>query len=202
MDYCEGYYLPGPVPNSTVPAGSIHKNVTSCSNNTANHHFNPSAVLQEQLDKSGTGVTLDDLHWPSGIDDGLHALDVAQSAVFVLYCIAIGLTFFAFVMAVIGLFFEGRLNAFANVLVDGIAFIAIAIASAIATVIAIKAAHIINKYGKDIDISANAGHKFIALTWVATVIVFVASVVWCFDCIVGRKRDRSEYAQEPKSGYH
>lgn len=204
LDFCEGYYTPGPVPNATLSRSSIHKNVTSCSNKTAAYTFDPQTTLQKELNQSGhSNIDLSDLDWPSDVSKGLRALRIAQKATFILYCIAIGFIGIALLLALVGVFFEGRLSAFINVLVDWLAFLAIGLASAIATAIAVKASHVINHYGNDIGISAQKGGKFLVLTWVATAVMLVASMVWCFDCIVGHRRNRSTrpskgYADEPR----
>jgi hypothetical protein len=199
LDYCEGYYMPGAVANATLSQKSIHKNVTSCSNKTGGYNFDPRIILQKELNETGhSDINLDDLKWPSAVDTGLRALKVAQKAAFILYCIAIALIGIALIFALVSIFFEGRLSAFINVLVDWLAFLAIGIASALVTAIAVKATHVINHYGHDIGISANKGPKFLILTWVATGVMFVASVVWCLDCIVGR---RSHRQKAPRKGY-
>ncbi|KAK0872226.1 hypothetical protein LTS02_001415 [Friedmanniomyces endolithicus] len=203
LDFCEGYYTPGPVPNTTLPRSQIHRNVTSCSNRTAMYSFDPRTTLQQELNASGHGnVALSDLNWPSDVDRGLHALVIAQKATFVLYCVAIALIGVATLLALASLFAEGRLSAFVNVLVDWLAFLAIGLASAIATAVAVKAVDVINKYGDHIGAQASTGSMFLVLTWVATAVMLVASIVWCFECIVGRKevgpRSKKGYTNEPQ----
>lgn len=176
------------MPNATFAKKDIHKNVTSCSNRTALYSFDPRQTLQQELNETGhSNVNLTDLNWPSQIDDGLHALQVASEATFVLYCIAIGFMAVAMLSALLSFFFEGRLSSFINVLIDWLAFLAIGLASAIVTAIISKATNLINKYGNDVGISAQKGGKFLVLTWVATGLMLVASIVWCFDYIVGRR---------------
>lgn len=134
--YCEGYYMPAAVPNNTLSKSHIHKNVTSCSNRTAMYKFDPAEILQKELDDSGNGEInlIRDLHWPEDVSKGIRALRIAARATFVLYCIAIGFIGVALLLACISFFFEGRLSAFVNVMVDWLAFVVVGIASAIATV--------------------------------------------------------------------
>ena len=194
MDYCEGYYVPGPVPNATLSASEIHENVTSCSNKTAAYTFDPRSTLQRELNASGhSNINLENnLNWPSAIDTGLHALRVAQIVTFILYCVGIGMIGIAFILAVLGLFLGGRVSAFINVTIDVLAFLVIGSASAISTAVAVKATNIINKYGDEIGVSATKGNKFMIITWVATGLMLVASLVWCVDCIAGRRNHRYE----------
>nr|OQO31186.1 hypothetical protein B0A51_01565 [Rachicladosporium sp. CCFEE 5018] len=200
LDFCEGFYTPTDMPNATVSKSDIKKNVTDCSNRTAMYHFDPQQTLQLELNNSGnSNINLTDLNWPDEIDAGLKALRIASQAMFVLYCIAIAFAGVAFLAALASNFFTGRISSFINVLIDLLAFLAIGIASAIATAIAVKAADVINHYGNEIGVSAQKGGKFLVLTWVATGVMFVASLVWCFDCIAGRKDKSRRYKSE--SGY-
>ncbi len=199
LTFCEGYYVPGSVPNATVKAGSIHRNVTHCSNTTAMAHFDPTREISQQLNESTDGfIDLSNVQWPEDIQHALNALKAAQKAVFVLYCLAIGFIFLAMVAATAGLFFNGRLSALINALLDLLAFLAILIGSALVTVIAVKGAHAINKYGKDIGVSATKGGKFLALTWSATALMFLAMLVWTYMMFTGgrpkssRRREMQE----------
>lgn len=187
------------MPNGTVEAGTIYKNVTACSNTTVNNHFDPKSTLAQQL-KQNTGgeIDLTDVQWPSEIDDALNALKVAQKAVFVFYCIAIASIFLALLLAIVGLFSEGRPTALANALMDSLAFLTILLASAIVSVIAVKATDAINKYGNDIGVSATRGNKFLALTWATTGIVLISVCLWCYEFVATWKRERAVKA--PKYG--
>jgi hypothetical protein len=188
LNFCEGFYTPTDMPNATIPKSDIHKNVTDCSNRTAMYSFDPRKMIQRELNASGHGnINLTDLGWPDEVDDAIHALEIVSRAMFVLYCIGIAFAALALILALVSIFFSGRLSAFVNIIVDLIAFLAVGIASALATAIAVKAAHIINEKGDRIGISAQKGSKFMVLTWVATACLLVASLVWCFDCVVGRR---------------
>ncbi|CAK4032826.1 hypothetical protein MYCFIDRAFT_85950 [Lecanosticta acicola] len=190
MDYCEGYYTPSPLPNRTLTKSEIRKNVTSCSNQTAMYNFDPAEILQQELNNSGHGyIDLErNLDWPKDITNGIRALRLAARATFVLYCISLGLVGVALILACISFFLDGRLSALVNVVVDWLAFVVVGIASAIASAVGVKGTEVINEHGEKIGISADHGSKFLVITWVATGLMLVASMVWCADCIVGRKR--------------
>ncbi|KAI4244125.1 MAG: hypothetical protein L6R40_003109 [Gallowayella cf. fulva] len=102
LDYCEGFFTPGPIGNKTV---DVDKNVTRCSNHTAMFHFDPTSVIQKELKP---GISLADLHWPSAIKDAVHAVELASKAMFVLYCIGVAATGLALGGAFLGVFSEGR----------------------------------------------------------------------------------------------
>lgn len=197
LTFCEGFYTPADTPNDTVSQSDISKNVTSCSNATAMYSFNPRETLERELNETGHDIDLSDLGWPDEVDDGIRALEVASNAMFVLYCIGIAFAFIALIAALASVFFSGRLSACVNIIVDVIAFLAVGIASGIATAIAVKAADIINDKGNRIGISAQKGNKFLILTWVATTLLFVASIVWCVDCFTGGRKNRVR-----KGSYH
>lgn len=192
LDYCSGYYTPSALPNATLKASDIDKNVTYCSNRTSFFRFDPTTALQRELNKTGLDVTLQDLHWPDAVNKGVDALKTAQKAAFVLYCIAAGLLLLASLVSLASVFFTGRLSAFADLVVWSLAFLAVALASAITTAVAVKASRVVNKHGDDVGVSASKGNKFLVLTWVATGLAFLNTAVWCLECVVGRRRDRRE----------
>lgn len=200
MTYCEGYYYYNNNNNNNNTRDNDNnnnnnnededakKNITKCSNRTALYNFNPQKILQQELDASNTGIDLSDLNWPSDISTGLNALRIAAKATFVLYCIAIGFIGIALLAAVASIFLAGRLSAILNVIADWMAFVTLGIASAIATAVAVKGARTINKYGGEVGVSADRGNKFLVITWVATGLLLLSSVVWCVLAVMGRRR--------------
>jgi hypothetical protein len=194
LDYCYGDYTPGPLPNATVSASDIHKNVTACSNRTAAFHFDPTTILQQKLNESGVGITLADLNWPADIQKGLDALHIIQTTYFVLYCIAIGLIALSLITSILALFTSGRLSACLNVMLATLAFLGIALASALVTAVIVKGVDVINKYGAEVGVSAQKGNKFLALTWAATGVMLIAMLWWCFETCFGHRRRERSYA--------
>lgn len=202
LDHCQGVFLPGPVPNATLPAKDIKHNVTSCSNRTAFAHFDPSAELQATLNETHTGVTLQELGWPQDLENGITALKDVFDAVFVLYCVGLGFTFLSLLTS---LFFAtpasstmSRLgSALCHLLVTGIAALCLVVASIAVTVVAVKGAHIINHYGNDIGVSGDWGGKFLALTWAATGCMVVATFLGLVPhCSGGGRRRRGREVYE------
>lgn len=199
LDHCQGTFLPGPVPNATLPLGKIKHNVTSCSNRTAFSTFDPTAELQATLNETHTGVTLQQLGWPNQLSTDITALRDVFDAVFVLYCVGLAFAFFSLLTS---LFFAtppasglSRLAAaLCHFLITGIAALCLVIASVAVTVVAVKATHVINEYGKDIGVSGDWGGKFLALTWASTGCLLVATVVGFVSiCCGGRRRDAQYY---------
>lgn len=190
MTYCEGYYYynNNNTRDNNNNEDDAQKNITKCSNRTALYNFNPQKILQQELDASNTGIDLSDLNWPSDISTGLNALRIAAKATFVLYCIAIGFIGIALLAAIGSIFLAGRLSAILNVIADWMAFVTLGIASAIATAVAVKGARTINKYGGEVGVSADRGNKFLVITWVATGLLLLSSVVWCVLAVMGRRR--------------
>lgn len=188
MNYCEGYYEG----NDTAGA---KENITHCSNRTAFFHFDPTAIIESEL---APGLNLSDLHWPSEIEDAIKTIEVASKVMFVFYVIGIILAGFAFLGAIWGMFAAGRMSAFLNFALDIFAFLLIGIASAIATAIIVKAVHAINKYGSDIGIAAYKGKEFLGMTWAATAVMLLGSLLWIAECCAGRRsRTRRGKGEKP-----
>ncbi|KAH7124083.1 actin cortical patch SUR7/pH-response regulator pali [Dendryphion nanum] len=198
MNFCWGNYTPAPVGNATLKQSDIDKEVEKCSNRTAMFTWNPTATLEQKLNDTGLGITLEDLKWPDEIDTGITALQTLQKATFILYCLAIALIFVSLVAGLVAFFMSGRLSACVNVLLAVMAFVALGIASALVTAVIVRAAKEINKFTDDIGIEAHRGGKFLALTWAATGLVFVGMVVWCVEGCMGRRKREPKYV--PKHG--
>ncbi|CAI6331542.1 unnamed protein product [Periconia digitata] len=192
LDFCYGQYTPTESPNATISAGDIDKNVTGCSNQTAMFHFDPQQIIEDALNKSGTGITLDDLKWPEDIQTGLDTLRVVSVTAFVLYCIAIALIFIALVAALPALFAQGRLAACLNWMVGILAFLAIGLASALITALIVKGGNIVNEKGNPVGVEAHRGNKFLALTWAATGLMFITLLVWSFEICCGPHSRRAK----------
>ncbi|GAB7365157.1 hypothetical protein MBLNU230_g6244t1 [Neophaeotheca triangularis] len=191
LNHCQGFYAPAALANETLSPQTISRNVTRCSDATALYTFDPKDTLQRQLDASGLGVDLDDLRWPAEIDEGLGALRVAQKAGFVLYCVAAAFIGLAAVTSGVGVFWgEGRVGAGINVVVGVLAFVAVGVASGVVTAVAVKAAELVNFYGNDVGVRAERGGEFLAVTWAATALMLLSLVVWCFECVKGRRRQK------------
>jgi hypothetical protein len=197
MDYCEGTFTPGPLPNATLKASSIHRNVTYCSNRTAMVNFDPTAALQRTLNESGTGITLADLHWPSQIEDGIRDLKVAINVTFVLYCIGAALAFVVFLVGLAWIFSAGgRGRPLLEFVLAFLTFLVLAIASIVITVVGVKGSNIINKYGDEIGVEANRGNGYLGLTWASTGLMLVASVIGLVGLCGSRKRRVKEYSEK------
>ena len=110
LNYCEGYYTPSAVANST---SNPHKNVTHCSNQTGLFHFDPTAVLRSELRQ---GVSLQNLQWPSAIQDGIRALQGTSKVMTILYYIGIALAGLAIAGSIIGSVVGGGISAVVNLL--------------------------------------------------------------------------------------
>ena len=63
-----------------------------------------------------------------------------------------------------------------------LAFLTLVIASIISTVVITKAVNAVNKYGADIGIAAYKGSTFLGMTWAATALMLLASMVWIAEC--------------------
>lgn len=183
MNYCEGTFTP----NASLAAENgthVHENVTYCSPKSAAFHFNITGVVQGALPQK---INLSDIHWPQAITDAEDTVHTASVAMEILYIVAIALTGVAFLSALLTAITEGRVSACCSVILDILAFIALLIASAVATTVILKAVSALNKYGDDLGIHADRGNLFLGMTWAATGLMLVAAVASCVQVCVGRR---------------
>ena len=80
LDFCEGYYEPGPIANSTFSSPS--QNITSCSPAQAFYYFNATQVLKDEL---LPGVTLDQIQFPQQVQTAIDAMAITQKLVSLKY---------------------------------------------------------------------------------------------------------------------
>lgn len=195
LDYCSGYFTPAPIPNATLSASDIHRNVTMCGNHTSMFTFDPRAALTESINNSGLGLdpnqTLAKLAFPDDIETQVQQLHAGWKVMFVLYCVGIALSFICFFLSAAALFMsEGRRLPAVNVLLFIVDTVVLGIASALATALAYAGRDRINQAGKPIGVTATAGTKFVGLTWGLTTVLLVGTLVWCGGCIVPMTRNR------------
>ena len=190
LNYCEGQYTPDEVANATLSEDDISKNVTECSKSRAAYKFDPTAIIQQAIDKTGVDVTLEDLQWPDDIQSGINTLNALMVAMFALYVIAICLIFLTLVTSVIGILTSGKLSACLNIGLALLAFLAIGLASALVTAVMVKGTDIINDKGNAIGLEASYSDKFLALTWAATGVMLVALIAWFASLCFGRRSER------------
>ncbi|KAL8941703.1 MAG: hypothetical protein Q9216_002076 [Gyalolechia sp. 2 TL-2023] len=193
LNYCEGFYTPGPIANATVDP---EKNVTRCSNQSAMFHFDPTSVIQKELKP---GINLTDLQWPSAIQDAVHAVKIASRAMFALYCIGAAATGLALLGAFLGVFSGGRIAALANNGLSLLAMMALGIASAIVSAIMSKVVSEVNEHGTDVGVTASKGKTFLGMTWAATGLMSVAAIAWTYEFVAFR-RQQTSYVFEGKAG--
>ena len=175
LNYCEGSFVPGPFPNTTIPNDSISKNVVHCSHVSLLSVFDPSSALKRKLGASGPGFA--NLLWPSQMSSGLDALSKVQHAMKWLYVIASVFVCAAVIIIAIQPCMLGRIILKIPILlVKWTGLLTLGLASAMVTAFAVRSAKLINESGQDLEISASIGVKFLALTWAAVVAMLVAAV--------------------------
>lgn len=188
LDYCYGQYTPEEKAGNGVKQEDIKKKVEGCSTSKAMYRFDPTAIVQKAIEKSGLPITLKDLKWPEDIQDGIDTLNTLLGAVFVLYVLSISLIFAALVASGASVLTAGRVSACVNVVVSTSAFLAMGIASALVTAVMVKGTNVVNDKGSAIGLEAKRGNKFLALTWAATALMFLVVVEWVVEVGLGRKQ--------------
>ncbi|EDU51002.1 integral membrane protein [Pyrenophora tritici-repentis] len=204
LNYCEGQYTPGEKANATLSESDISKNVTECSKSRATYKFNPTQIIQSALDKSGVDVTLSDLNWPEDLQNGIDALNALMAAMFVLYVLAICLIFLTLVASALSFFLAttSRLTPCVNFLLALLAFLAIGLASALVTAVMVKGTDVLNEHGDAVGLEADRGNKFLAITWAATGLMFVAVVAWVVGFCVRPREKRRGYGEKAQMAQH
>ena len=64
-----------------------------------------------------------------------------------------------------------------------LSFLAIGIASVIATAVIVSMVNLINRYGHEIGLVATKGHLFLGMTWAATVPMLLLICMSIFQCV-------------------
>ncbi|KAI1853221.1 hypothetical protein JX266_001927 [Neoarthrinium moseri] len=204
MTACEGQFAP----NATTPGAWY--NTTNCTAQQAGFQFNLTEILDRQIEVGPLKLNPADLPVPDEINDAINYLNSFLLAMFVFFCLGAGfagLSFLATIAAVSLGTFKGnppRFTHLGNAILSGLAALALMIGAAITTGVAKKGEKEINDKGGDVGISANAGTKFIIITWVSFAAMFVACVFWCFAGIAGRRsksRVRTSKVEEGRHSY-
>jgi len=170
LDMCWGYW-------GTNASG--RRNVTYCQ---PTHGLNTpkfTLTLIDQLAASPLNLNIyKDVQWPGVIARQIRVLRFAYRAMGALYFISIAATGAALIGSVVGLFTHGRLSAILNIGLALLAFLSLTIASACATAAMTKTVNIINGHADKINCNAARGDRFLAMTWIAVVLSFIAALAW------------------------
>jgi hypothetical protein len=164
-------------------------------------HFNISQQISSELEAGGHHLDLSDIDWPSDIQDGLNALNIALNALFVLYAIGTASAGVSIFTSLMSLFLHGsHFVLFTNWGLASLSFFTLLIASLIITIVQIKAVDLVNKYGNKIGVYAYKGNKFLILTWVTVGIMLLAVTAWSVNYCIARRARNREYTEKVGSG--
>jgi hypothetical protein len=138
-------------------------------------HFDIAQQLENELQVGQLHLELSDIGWPAGIQNGLSGLGSLLSALFVLYIVGIATAGFNIATAPLILLQQ---SSHLGPLCKGsaaISFLSLLAASIIITFVQFKAVDLINKYGNDIGLYAQAGGKYMVFTWVAVIFMLLGA---------------------------
>ncbi|ELR04472.1 hypothetical protein VC83_01988 [Pseudogymnoascus destructans] len=155
-DMCMGTYTP------RATDGDTKMNVSGCTPMKAMYHFDPTYQLQKELDSGPLEgkINLADLGYSDDIKNGIKAFNIAMTAMFILYCIGAAAAGLCIILALISIFSTGCLTSCLNFLLAIMAFLALAISSAIVTAIMVEATEVVNQYGNNVGLYAHKGSSW------------------------------------------
>ncbi|KAF8460527.1 actin cortical patch SUR7/pH-response regulator pali [Kalaharituber pfeilii] len=194
MNYCSGFtVLTGdPDGDGPQPATGNRSETTFCSPIEGLYAFNPVDIFRTELIP---GVTVSDLGIPEDVETGARALAAAYKAMFITFLIGIILAGLSVIFGLLIGWNDSRGIAAGMGFLALIATLALAIASAIGTALAVKLRDILNDHMEAINVRAeHDGGKFMGLSWASVAAMLLALIYWCFGCCFGgsAKRRRQE----------
>jgi hypothetical protein len=139
-------------------------------------HFNISGQLQKNLQAGELHLDLSDIGWRSEIQDGWSGLNKLLSTSFILYMVGIAAAGLNILLAPAVLFrpAPSQLEIFCKGLAY-LSFLSIVTASIVVTLGQFKAVGLINTHGNDIGVYAYGGHKYMIVTWMAVLLIYLAA---------------------------
>ena len=149
-------------------------------------------ILNHELEIGPFNLNLADINWPDDVQDSIDTLNDALLGLFILYVLGVGFSGLAMLGCIVGFFLAGRRSiVWLNLVFALLAALAITIGSILVTVAATKGVDKINDIGDDVGISASAGKKFLAITWVAAGFMIAATIYWATQiCLIRREKKR------------
>lgn len=163
-------------------------------------HINITELLDHELKVGPVHLNAAALSFPQGIQRQVDKLNSLLLAVFVFYVLGIGFSGLAMLLCVAGFFFVlSRVVMLSNLAAAALAGLTYLIGSLIVTIGAREAASTISDFGEDVGVSADAGQKFIILSWVAFALMAVATVYWFAELWIDRRNRKRVWTEKPRS---
>ncbi|KAI1498734.1 actin cortical patch SUR7/pH-response regulator pali [Biscogniauxia marginata] len=197
MTACEGDFAP----NATTPGAWY--NTTNCTTQQPGVQLNLTEVLTREIDAGPLDINVADIPLPDAIAETVEYLNSFLLALFILYVLGSGFSGLSFLGAVVALTLRhrrssssnsnsiigvGRGAMLANGALAGLAALALAIGSAVATAVSRRGVAEINERGAGAGVSAIPGEKFLIVSWVAFAVMFVTLLFWTVPCCLPRTR--------------
>ncbi|KAI9656090.1 MAG: hypothetical protein M1829_000445 [Trizodia sp. TS-e1964] len=187
LSFCSGYDIYPANASASAPPDPA-RNTTKCSAHAPGASLSASSLLAQDL---APGVTLDAIHWPRAIDDGLEALMALWSGAFALYVVGVAFAGLALLARVGAVLRGGRAGlVIAACVLCFLAFLGVGLASALVTALSVKGSDLVNREGAAVGISADRGNMLLAMTWSATALLMLAGIGWAIEGSRARRRTR------------
>jgi hypothetical protein len=168
--------------NTTTNSSDATEQVTYCTDPTFPFWFDPVKILEDELLQ---GLTLSQIGFPTTeIDTVVNALEKAYKAMNICYLLGTLLCGLSLLTGILGLLASRAVEAI-NEFVAMLAFLALGVASGIATAIAIKVRDVINEKASFLNIVATSSSTFLGMSWAATVGMLCVMLMWCCVCCCG-----------------
>ncbi|KAK5162819.1 uncharacterized protein LTR77_011145 [Saxophila tyrrhenica] len=178
LNYCDGDFVPSPVPDETMSRKDISKDVIACSKMTTRGPFDlQSSMVQQSGDMSHHAIArLLSLYHIASL-----SLQVYQRIMIGLYCAAVGSLLLTIALTVANVlcctFGIGGIAVFAG---RWLSTVILLFAASMATCEAVQLSDAINSYGQSVGLIATIGGSFLTLAWTGWFALLSANVLQCF----------------------
>ncbi|KDN66544.1 putative SUR7 protein [Colletotrichum sublineola] len=185
MDVCQGDFAPN------VTVSNAWFNVTNCTHPSPGPNVNLTKMLDQELSVGPLRLSLADLNWPDTIEETMDKVNKALLAIWVLYVLGIAFSGLAILGSLAAFFlgFKKRMT-LTNFLFAILSALVLFAGSLVTTIGAKEGAKQITDVGEEIGISAEAGQKFMIISWVAFATMFAAAIYWITQFCLERRSTR------------
>ncbi|KAH7328129.1 actin cortical patch SUR7/pH-response regulator pali [Stachybotrys elegans] len=194
MTYCQGQYRP----NATAHNAGL--NVTECSDSSPDNRLNLTDILDQQLRVGPLELSLNDIDWPSDVQDAIQMLNNVLLGLFILYVLTMAFSGLTIIGTIVAVFLLSRGVVLINMVIASLGMLTSTIASIIVTVVMTRGIDELNDVGQDIGLQGQRGSQFLTLTWIVSAFMIAATASYTVQCCLLTRQRRRERAMARKEG--